>query len=411
MIQSATTSKLQIYKTEAQEELFRILDFWMKHGLDEKSGGFIGRMDRHQLVDKKAPKGGVLHAQILWTFSAAFRHTNNSAYLQIAHRAYTYLIKHFYDTKYGGIYWSVDAKGKPLNTRKQSYASASAIYGLSEYYRATAKPEALQTCQALFHWIEKHSFDQKFGGYFDAFSREGERLEDLRLSEKDRNYPKTLSTHLHILAAYANLHRIWPDKQVAQQLQTLLETFLRHIVDTRTSHMQLFFTADWTSTTRLVSYGHDIEASWILQQAAEVLGREELIEKTKAIAVAIARVTAKAIQPDGSLYHTYDEETKHSDTHREWWVSAEAMVGFMNAYQLTEEEHFLDNSWDAWQFTKKYLLDQEKGEWVWGVYDTYKTMETEDKIGFCKSPYHNARMCIEIGNRCQNILTEAKYRL
>ncbi|MDO1445074.1 AGE family epimerase/isomerase [Rhodocytophaga aerolata] len=410
MIQSATTSKLQIYKAEAQEELVRMLDFWMKHALDEKNGGFVGKMDRHLSIDKKAPKGSVLHARILWTFSAAFRHTNNPAYLEIAHRAYTYLLKRFYDTEYGGIYWAVDTKGKPLHTRKQSYALAFAIYGLSEYYRATAKPEALQTCQVLFYWLEKYSFDPAFGGYFDALSREGELLEDLRLSEKDRNDPKTLNTHLPMLEAYANLYRIWPDKQVAQQLEALLETFLHHIVDTHTGHMQLFFTADWTATTRLVSHGHDIETSWVLQQAAEVLGNEELIEKTKATAVAMARITAKAIQPDGSLYHTYDEETGLSDTHRVWWVSAEAMVGFMNAYQLTEEEHFLDNSWDAWQFAKKYLLDKEKGEWLWGVDNTYTVIETEDKISFWKSPHPSARMCIEIVNRCQRVLAEAQYR-
>lgn len=405
------TSKLQAYQAEAQEELQRILDFCMRHAQDKKRGGFIGKMDNNHILHKEAPKGGILHARILWTFSAAFRHTNNAAYLEIAHRAYNYLMNHFFDQEYGGIYWSVNADGKPLSTRKQIYALAFAIYGLSEYYRATAHPEALQTCRNLFYWIEKHSYDPEYGGYFEAFSREGNLLEDLRLSEKDRNDPKTMNTHLHILEAYANLYRIWPDKQLAGQLEALLENFLQHIVDDTTGHMRLFFTTDWSSTARLVSYGHDIEASWLLQEAAEVLGNEELVEKTKATAVAMARATAKALQPDGSLYHEYDEESGHYDTHREWWVSAEAMVGFMNAYQLTEEEHFLDNSWNAWQFARQYLLDKEKGEWVWGVYNDYKIMDTEDKIGFWKCPYHNARTCIEIVNRCQTVLTEARYRV
>lgn len=412
MIQQVITDKLQVYQTEAEAELNNILAFWMQHAIDEKNGGFVGKMDNNNHSDHKAPKGAVLNARILWTFSAACRHTGKNEYRVIADRAFTYLMNHFLDDVYGGVYWSVDAQGKPLNTRKQIYALAFTIYGLSEYYRATSKFRALQACQELFDWIEKYSFDLENGGYYEAFSREGQLLDDLRLSEKDRNDPKTMNTHLHVLEAYTNLYHIWPDKFLAQQLEALLKTFLNYIIDVKTSHLKLFFTREWYVTADLISYGHDIEASWLLLEAAEVLGKKELIKKVKEVAISMVQATTEGLQPDGSLYHELNKEENHYDTHREWWVSAEAMVGFLNAYQVTGEEHFLAKSWNAWQFIQRHLLDKIKGEWFWGVFDDYSIMQKEDKVGFWKCPYHNARACMEVMLRCQSeLLGETPNRI
>jgi len=401
--ESGIIRKLTSYQAAAESELERILDFWQHNALDEEQGGFIGQMKYNGDVVLDAPKGGVLNARILWTFSAAYRHTPKEAYRTLADRAYRYLLDHFWDDELKGIYWEVNAHGHPLNTRKQVYALAFALYGFSEYYMATKTPKALQLCQELFRWIEKYSYDPKYGGYLEAFSREGTLLEDLRLSEKDRNDPKTMNTHLHVLEAYANLYRIWPDQQLAQQLEKLLEVFLQHIVDPETGHMQLFFTRDWIPTADLISYGHDIEASWLLLEAAEALGMKELVERVKIVAVSMAKAAAEALQPDGSLYHEYNCESNHYDTHREWWVSAETMIGFLNAFQLTHRELFLDNSLNAWQFAQHHLLDKEKGEWIWGIYDDYSPMQSEDKIGFWKCPYHNARACLEVVRRCRQL--------
>ena len=398
--QTDVESRLNVYQEEAEAELENILSFWMQHSLDKEQGGFIGQMDNKGNIVQDAPKGGVLNARILWTFSAAYRHTIREAYVEVADRAYLYLMQHFWDETYGGTYWSVDAKANPLRTRKQIYALAFVLYGLSEYYMATQNEKALEDAKALFHWIEHHSFDPKQGGYFEAFSREGKLLEDLRLSEKDRNDPKTMNTHLHILEAYANLYRVWPDEHLGQQLEALLKVFLKHIVG-EDGHMKLFLTEDWHPTADLVSYGHDIEASWLLQEAAEVLDNQELTEKVKSVAMAMTMVTAEALQPDGSLYHELNRNENHYDKHREWWVSAEAMVGFLNAYEVTKNEAYLKHSWNAWQFSKDHLLDKEKGEWFWGVNDDYSLMETEDKIGFWKCPYHNARACLEVVYCCK----------
>ena len=393
------TTAHHTYRTEVDAELTRILDFWMAHSLDRQGGGFIGRMDNDGHVDPGAPKGSVLNARILWTFSAAYRHTQNPTHRALADRAYDYVQAHFLDETYGGMYWSVDAQGRPLSTRKQIYGLAFALYGFSEYYRATANSAALETAIALFDWIEKRSFDSVHGGYFEAFSREGTLLDDGRLSEKDRNDPKTMNTHLHILEGYANLYRVWPDARLASQLTALLGTFLEHIVDPVTSHMNLFFAADWQPTADLISYGHDIEASWLLPEAAGVLNDDALTGRVNRVAVAMARAVEEDLQPDGSLYHELDRASGHVDTHREWWVSAEAMVGFLNAYQLTGEETFLLHSVGSWRFVQTHLLDTQRGEWRWGVLNDYSPMRGGDKIGFWKCPYHNARACLEVMER------------
>jgi mannobiose 2-epimerase len=407
MIQSKENimpERLKDYRAEVEVELHRIMEFWKEHTPDEERGGFVGQMDPDGKVNKDSSKGSILNARILWTFSAAYKHTHKNAYFMLGRRAYQYLMKYFWDEKYGGIFWSLDAEGKPQNTRKQIYALAFALYGLSEYYQVSKEDQVLQACQELFRWIEQHSFDQQRGGYFEAFSREGKLLDDLRLSPKDRNDPKTMNTHLHILEAYTNLYRIWPDPQLAAQLEGLIHVFLDRIIDSRSGHMNLFFTADWSVTAGLVSYGHDIEASWLLLEAAEVLGKEKLVEKVKDKAIKMANAATEGLQPDGSLYHEYDKEANHYDKHREWWVSAEAMVGFLNAYQLTKENAYLEKSLNSWNFAKKHLLDQEKGEWYWGVLDDYSLMKNEDKVGFWKCPYHNARACMEVMQRCKALI-------
>jgi len=404
---TAITPQLQEYRREMEAELKRILSFWAENTVDEKQGGFVGQIDNKGQINKDAPKGSVLNARILWSFAAAYRHTQNPAYLPLAERAFNYILDHFLDQEFGGIYWSVDAQGKPLSTRKQIYGLAFVIYGMSEYYLATQNPRALQVSQELYNWIEKYSYDAQYEGYLEAFSRKGELLEDLRLSEKDRNDPKTMNTHLHILEAYTNLYRIWPDETLKQKIENLINVFLRHIIHPETNRMKLFLTRDWQASADLVSYGHDIEASWLLYEAAEVSDNQEIIKQVEKIALNMAEATAAALLPDGSLYHEYDITTNHYDKHREWWVSAEAMVGFFNAYQLTQNENFYQYSINAWQFAKKYLLDIKQGEWFWGVNDDYSLMQENDKIGFWKCPYHNSRSCLEIINRINRINLKA----
>ena len=386
------------FKQQIKTEKARILQFWAEKSPDQINGGFIGKMNFDGTVCPGAEKGGVLNARILWTFSAAFNAGSGES-LETAHRAYHYINQQFRDTVYGGVYWSVDAQGKPLSTRKQIYGLAFTMYGLAEYYRATNHPEALDFANELFELIEKHSFDAQNGGYWEAFTQDWQLLEDLRLSEKDRNDPKTMNTHLHLIEAYVNLYRVRPNERVEARIRHLLEVFEQYIIDAQTDHMKLFFDARWNPQSTAVSFGHDIEASWLLYEATEVLQDEKLLKKWRHIALRMADAAAEGFNEDGSLNHEFDPAAHHWDTHREWWVTAEGMVGYINAFQLSGDERYLRYVERLWKFAKIYLINAEAGEWNWGVYDDMSPMLTEDRIGFWKCPYHNARACMEILKR------------
>lgn len=383
---------------EFQQELANILTYWATHAPDPAHGGFYGQLDNDNQPNPLAPKGSVLNARILWTFSAAFGHTRDAAHLAVARRAYDYLTTHFLDPDFGGVYWTVDYGGQPLDAKKQLYALAFSLYGLAEYYRASGAPAALAHAQALFRTIEARSFDPLHGGYFEAFARDWQPLADLRLSAKDANAQKTTNTHLHILEAYATLYQVWPDALLRQQLRALLGYFAERIIDPRTHHLTLFFDEHWRPKPDVISFGHDVEAAWLLLDATEVLGEPALISHFCELAVRLAAAAAEGLAPDGSLRYEL-EPGGHWAADRHWWVQAEAVVGFYNAYQVSGDAQFRAYSEGAWRFIQQHLLDRERGEWYWGVRPDYSLMPGEDKAGLWKCPYHNGRACLEMLRR------------
>jgi mannobiose 2-epimerase len=392
---------LASYKEELKEELGSILRYWMQFTPDYNEGGFYGRIDGENKVVAGAPKGVVLNSRILWTFSAAWSHTKEPPYRQVAQRAYEYLLAHFLDREYGGVYWSVDHRGTPLNDRKQIYGLAFCLYGLSEYYIATGEQAALDEAIALFRLIEQFSYDGERKGYYEAFARDWKPLEDLRLSEKDANVQKTMNTHLHILEAYANLYRAWPDALLQERIRGLLEVFARYMAEETTGHLVLFFDGDWTIRSSMVSYGHDIEASWLLQESAGIAGDKGWMEKTRQLALKMALAAAEGLDGDGGLW--YEREGGCLVREKHSWPQAEAMLGFFNAWQVSGDEVWLQRSLASWNFVKHTIRDPEWGEWWWGVREDHSPMRGEDKAGFWKCPYHNSRACMEIIRRL-NIL-------
>jgi mannobiose 2-epimerase len=388
-----------VYKQEMETELGSILDYWAQNTLDRQEGGFFGQIDGENRIHPDASKGVVQNSRILWAFSAAYSHTHSLPYLAIARRAYEYLLAHFIDHDHGGVYWSVDHTGTMLNGRKQIYGLAFCIYGLSEYYLAAGDKTALDHAVSLFHLIERHSFDKLRKGYYEAFTRDWQPLEDLRLSPKDANEKKTMNTHLHVIEAYANLCRVWPDTLLKQQMASLLEVFDLHIIDHDTGHLKLFFDETWSPHSPLLSYGHDVEAAWLLQESASILGDGKWLSATRSWALKIARAAAEGLDSDGGLW--YEKEDGRLVKEKHSWPQAEAMIGFLNAYQLSGEKEWLDRSVAAWEFVKKYIKDPLYGEWHWGVQQDHSPMPGQDKAGFWKCPYHNSRACIEIIKRLQ----------
>jgi mannobiose 2-epimerase len=394
------THILPRYRTEMAEELSSILDYWINNTVDEKQGGFFGTIDNGNTADPASPKGVVLNSRILWTFSAAYLRDKNQSWLNMASRAYNYIVNHFIDRKHGGVYWSVDNKGAMLDGRKQIYGLAFAIYGLTEYYKATKEEMALHIAENLYKQIEKYSYDHKHGGYLEAFTQGWKIQDDLRLSEKDENEKKTMNTHLHIIEAYTNLYTILPDQKLKESIGKLLQVFDRYMIDERTYHLNLFMEENWKVKSSLISYGHDIEAAWLLLESAELSHNTDHIDRFKELSIRLADAAAEGLDKDGGLWYEFEPAQNHLIKEKHSWPQAEAIVGFFNAYQLTGNDKYLHYSINSWEFVKKYIKDKNKGEWFWGVNGDYSLMQKE-KAGFWKCPYHNARACMEILKRTE----------
>lgn len=384
-------------RARAQEILTgQILPFWSIRTPDQAQGGFLGQILHDGQAVPDAPKGSVLNARILWTFSAAYRALGDPVYLEMAERAYAYLMAHFRDEEHGGIYWMVDYTGKPLDPKKQIYAQAFAIYGLAEFYRITGKAESLTFAIELYELIEEHSFDPEQGGYFEAYDREWNLLEDLRLSDKDANEKKTMNTHLHVLEAYTVLYQCWPDLGLKSKLKSLTRCFLDTIIDQETHHFHLFFDESWNLRSHEWSYGHDIEGSWLLCEAAEAIGEVGLIREVREAALNLAYTALnEGIDTDGSMCNEGDANGI-TDTTRHWWPQAEACVGFLNAYALSGDEAFLTATHRIWAYIEGNMIDPSSGEWYFRVSKAGIPFTEDNLVGPWKCPYHNGRTCLEI---------------
>lgn len=371
-----------------------ILPFWLDR-MQDPSGGWYGRIDGDGRTDPDAPKGAILNARILWTFSSAFRLTGDPACRRAADRAFAAVRDRFFDPEWGGVYWSLDAAGRPLDTKKQFYAIAFAIYGLAEYYRATSVREALDLAVRLQRDIEAHSFDGD--GYLEACTRAWGPIADMRLSDRDRNDAKTMNTHLHILEGYTCLYRVWKDDGLRRQLRGLVELFLDRILRPD-GHLGLFFDTDWRSQSETVSYGHDIEASWLLEEAADLLDDPALSARVTAACRRTAAASLEGWAPGAGMIYEMDPATGHRDADRHWWVQAETVVGCWNRFQRDGDAAWAQRARDTWDFIRESLLCPD-GEWYWSRRADGTPNTADDRAGFWKCPYHNGRMCMELMER------------
>ena len=413
-----------------------ILHFWLDKMIDKEHGGFYGRIDGSGQLHPEAEKGAILNARILWSFSAAYRVFSHLSpltphlqeYLDAATRAKDYIVDHFIDPDYGGVYWSVDYKGDPLDTKKQFYAIGFVIYGLTEYARAIGDREALEYALDLYDCIEEHALDHEHNGYIEACTREWDEIADMRLSELDANYPKSQNTHLHIIEPYTNLLRCLKEMHaqescdyvsaigsvlpvgisvpmetimaVEASLRNLIDIFTDRILNPETHHLDLFFEMDWKrGAGHLESYGHDIECSWLMHESALVLGDQKLLTKVEDVVCQVAKASEKGLRPDGSMIHEANLDTGRVDDDLHWWVQAENVVGWFNLWQHFGNEDAYDKAEKCWQYIKTQLIDWDNGEWYWSRHPDGTLNTIDDKAGFWKCPYHNSRMCLEIIER------------
>lgn len=392
--------KLTQLKAEVSADLTgNILPFWLGM-IDDENGGFYGQVTFGGILNKEAGKGGIYISRVLWTFSRAYRLLGKPDYLRAANAAYDFLLKALWDPEHGGIYWSVDAAGNPIDTKKMFYVQAFAIYGLSEYYRCTENNYALERAKELYGLIEQHAYDPHRKGYFEGASRDWKTVEPMRLGEDEPLVHKSMNTHLHILEAYSNLLLAWNDDGLRLKQGELVRVMTQHIIDIKSMHFKLFFDSEWNTHDDHISYGHDIEGSWLLEEAARILGDKYLKATVDTLATKMAETVFNEGTDANGIIQWEGDSTGVIDQKKYWWALAEQVVGFFNLYEMTDDPRYLKTTLKAWGYIQSHLIDQEQGEWIWGRSEDGNPIPA-DKAGIWKGPYHNGRMGFELIERIE----------
>jgi len=400
-----TTNPLPALRAAAERELLTdILPYWATVAVDRDQSGFFGAISADGRPDPSAGKGGVLNARILWAFSAALRRRPDPLYREMADRAFAYIVDRFWDPEHSGLYWEVDHLGGMLQGRKQTYGQAFGIYAMAEYFRATGVRAALDRAVRLFEDIETKALDPVSGGYWEARGREWQPIDDIRLSAIDLNAPFSMNTHLHLLEAYTTLALACDDPRPRVRLRALLELMLDRFIGAETGHLTLFFDEGWQSLSNVISYGHDIETSWLICEAADVIGDPSLVARARAVAVKMAdAVLAGGFDTELGGVYWDSMPGGHVDTRKDWWPQAEAVVGFLNAYQISGRAEHLAAAIKTWAFIDAFVIDHVAGEWHTRVSREGVPVPDLPKADFWKCPYHDARAMLEVMARIDHL--------
>jgi len=383
-------------KNEVRAELTgHIIPFW-KNLRDDENGGYYGYVAFDLTVDKKYDKGCILNSRILWFFANAYLTLKDTSLLLEADHAYQFLKEACLDRENGGIYWSMTYDGQVSDPTKHTYNQAFAIYALSTYYEASKSEEALETAFSLFHRIETTCKDEY--GYLESFTRDWRPESNEKLSENGLLADKTMNTLLHVLEAYTELYRVSRVKEVEIALKSILTQFKTRVYNEKERCLEVFFDTGMNTISDLYSYGHDIEASWLLDRAANLLDGSDIARETKAYTTEIAERIYDAALVNGSLNNECFRGKV--DTTRVWWVQAEAMVGFYNCYEKTREEKYKGCTEQIWNYIKNHFIDKREGsEWFWDLSAEGKPVSGKPIVEPWKCPYHNGRMCMEMIRR------------
>jgi mannobiose 2-epimerase len=396
MSQKPVSKRLAVLASELDRELQRnILPFWAQTA-DRNKGGFAGLVSNDLEIDWNSPKGIVMHARHLWTYSQAWLYRKNETDLVAARHAYAFLSGPLHDGECGGFWWTVDAGQTPSTDVKVIYGQAFAIYGLAKFHRACGNRQSLDTALETFRLVESVARDRVGGGYFEAVDRRWTAPVDHALSDVDIPCSKSMNTNLHVLEAYSALYEATGLPVVREALESLLGVFETRILVTP-EHLGLYFDREWKPLTDHVSFGHDVEASWLLSEAAALLYGTAVSEAKKAAYARIARTTLALVREHGGGLPN-ELHNGHLDTDRVWWVQAEALVGLVNGWELTGDEDFLAGSCEVWDYIQKHLIDRVRGEWFWAA-DAQGNPADKPKGGLWKTCYHNGRACMEINRR------------
>jgi cellobiose epimerase len=404
------------YKRIFENELFNILDYWMKYGVEKNGNGFYGAVDLNNEPVFSANKTCVLNARILWTFAAAAKAYPGRGYEEIAHKAYKVVTEDFADAEYGGYFMELTSDNRVANDIKHTYAQAFTIYSLSKYYEYNPSDEVMQRIQDFFYFLDGKTKDLENQGYLESFTRDWKFYGENRMA--DNNEPKSMNTHLHVIEAYAAVYKVWKGDLVKQRLTELFGIFIQHIIR-ESGHLGVFFSSDFSETEGskgICSFGHDIEASWLLWEAAEILGDKNIIQRIKPLITKMAdSVLRVAVDKDGGLFLESTRFGSHIKTNKHWWLQAETLVGFMNMFQLEGDQKYWETVKQSWNFIDNCVIDHKGGEWFTKVNrlgvpyleepenDPSPYYRNDWKIDPWKCPYHNGRAMLELVERMDSL--------
>ncbi|MDW7980536.1 MAG: AGE family epimerase/isomerase [Verrucomicrobiales bacterium] len=377
-----------------------ILPFWCGPALNAVHGGWMPWLSNNLQPDFSKPQGLILNARLLWTFSAVYLARPEPMHRRMAERAFEIVLGKFWDNEHGGAVWRLDNQWRVLDDSKKTYGQAFCIYALAEYHRAFGSELARARAIELFELLETYAHDPVNGGYVEVCARNWtEAGPGARLSEKDMPERKSMNCHLHVLEAFTNLYRIWPDRRVAARLRELVELFETRILDRSTFHLRHFFNDAWEARSDTYTFGHDIEASWLLCEAADTLAEPQLFGSVRPLALRMAETTLdEGVDTDGGLVYE-GRAGRIVDSGKEWWPQAEAVVGFINAYQISGDEQYLGAALRVWEFIEGKVVDRVHGEWYWRIGPDGKPDNTLPKVSEWKDPYHAVRACLEVLRR------------
>lgn len=397
-LSAQTNQTIEMLRTETTENLKEnLLPFWMKHVMDP-AGGFYGVVMNDGKAIEKAPKGAVLNARILWTFSRAYRQYGLEIYKQIADRAAGYFMHYFIDPTYGGVFWQLDYEGYPKDATKQTYACAFGIYGLAEHFRATGDHRSLEAALKLYNILEEKVHDKARLGYIESFQRDYSKA-PLKGVDGQANATKTMNTHIHILEAYTTLYQVWPDEGLKNNLKELLGILQTKLYSSRSNHLILFCDDNWNPIGEIDSYGHDIETSWLMSEAAAVVGDPVLRKQVDEQAVKMARTALKeGLNADGAML--YEKTAKGMDKRMSWWPQCETIIGCVNAWQLTGDPSFLEAALRTWTYVKAHFIDHQHGGWFKDLTEDGQPLNYP-KVSDWNCPYHNSRLAFELAERLE----------
>ncbi len=374
----------------------RLLPFW-KGLRDDTLGGYIGYIGYDLTRDAQAERGCILNSRILWFFSEAARTLDDASFLPYADHAYDMLCR-MQDIRHGGVYWSLAADGTVADGTKHTYNQAFAIYALSAYARARGCPGALERAHDLCDLIEARCTDA--GGYLEAFNPDWTPAGNEKLSENGVMATRTMNTLLHVLEAYTALYEVGKSPRVYERLCRILDLFETKIYNPQRRRQEVFFDADYRSLIDLHSFGHDIETSWLADHTLDVMGDAARTARVRPLLMAMAEEVYQLALTD----HGFANECERGrvDTTRIWWVQAEALVGFLNAYERTGQEKYLRASESQWRYIRDVMADPRPGsEWFWSVDEAGRPSE-KPIVEPWKCPYHNGRMAFEVIRRCEH---------